>query len=616
VSDRLRLALQFDAAAMRRDLLRLEQGAWVDHFVKQNYDGAWTVLPLRAAEGAQHPIATIYSDPSAEAFVDTPLLARCAYFQQVLASFQCPLHAVRLMKLAPGSIIKPHSDHDLAAEYGKARLHIPVITNPGVEFWLNGERVVMGEGECWYLNLSAMHSVANRGDADRIHLVVDAVVNPWLEEQMMKAERAAARSAGSSPAPELRPQPLDAGPVPGDLEQFRAAVRQDLSLQRRLRDIEDRGAFVALVAQVASESACRTNPGEIEDAMRATRRLGHNSAIEPAERPRTLDATPELTGWIPFRIREAGSQPLVDWCYLGQERFTAPFFSDTIASSVRKPFNQLFLQETPIDRLIDRSAAHAGLRPAAFVFHGSRCGSTLMAQMAAALPGTVVISEAAPIDHVLQAPVSEDTRLEWLRALISVLGQPRRGEDRRLIVKFDAWHVVHIALIQRAFPGVPSVFLYRDPAALLASQLRMPGLHTVPGTLDPSVIGLDLAAAMDLDREEYSSRVLGSFYEAAAGHAAEGRVTLINYADLPQGAFTQVLDWCGPADRDDALERLRHVSQFDSKTPSLPYDATPSSRPAPSQRAIDMADRFIGPHYDRLEAIRLDQARRVVPGSE
>jgi hypothetical protein len=93
-------------------------------------------------------------------------------------------------------------------------------------------------------------------------------------------------------------------------------------------------------------------------------------------------------------------------------------------------------------------------------------------------------------------------------------------------------------------------------------------------------------------------------------------VTLINYAELPQGAFRQVLDWCGPADRDEALERLRHVSQFDSKTPSLPYDATPSSRPAPSQRAIDMAVRFIGPHYDRLEAMRLDQARRAVPGSE
>ena len=50
----------------------------------------------------------IYSDPACDTYVDTPLLARCPYFPQLLAAFQCPLHAVRLMKLTPGSIIKPH----------------------------------------------------------------------------------------------------------------------------------------------------------------------------------------------------------------------------------------------------------------------------------------------------------------------------------------------------------------------------------------------------------------------------------------------------------------------------------------------------------------------------
>jgi len=64
----------------------------------------------------------------------------------------------------------------------------------------------------------------------------------------------------------------------------------------------------------------------------------------------------------------------------------------------------------------------------------SRCGSTLVAQMLAALPQAVVISEAAPIDEVIQAGreipgLSLAEQAGWLRSIASVLGQPRNGED-------------------------------------------------------------------------------------------------------------------------------------------------------------------------------------------
>jgi hypothetical protein len=56
-----------------------------------------------------------------------------------------------------------------------------------VEFVLNQVRVIMNEGECWYLNLNEPHHVTNRGAADRIHLVVDCVVNDWLRDLMLAA---------------------------------------------------------------------------------------------------------------------------------------------------------------------------------------------------------------------------------------------------------------------------------------------------------------------------------------------------------------------------------------------------------------------------------------------
>ena len=186
--DRLKLPLQFDPAAMQLDLARLEADEWLDHFVRQNYTGSWSVIPLRASATARHPVMMIYSDPSCKEFVDTPLLARCPYFQEVLAAFHCSLEAVRLMKLTPGSVIKEHSDHDLSFEDGHVRMHIPVKTNSGVEFFLNQRRIVLAAGECWYLRLSDPHRVSNRGETDRVHLVVDAPVNAWLKELFQAAE--------------------------------------------------------------------------------------------------------------------------------------------------------------------------------------------------------------------------------------------------------------------------------------------------------------------------------------------------------------------------------------------------------------------------------------------
>jgi aspartyl/asparaginyl beta-hydroxylase len=252
MTDRIKLRFRFDAAAMRRDLERLAASDWVDHFVPQHYSGAWTVLPLRAPAGAIHPIKMIYSDPGCDAYVDTPLLAKCPAIQRSLAAFECPLQAVRLMKLRPGSAIKPHADFDLGLEQGRARLHIALATNPDVEFVLNGTRVVLGEGECWYLKLSDTHAVANRGAADRIHLVIDALVNPWLESQL----------AGGDSGPAAVPADRRS-----DLDRFRELVWRDASLQRELTDFDDRDGFAARVVATAARAGLRLTGGEICDAM-------------------------------------------------------------------------------------------------------------------------------------------------------------------------------------------------------------------------------------------------------------------------------------------------------------------------------------------------------------
>lgn len=194
--DRIRLPLSFDPARLARDLAQLGPADWTSHFVTQNYEGDWSAIGLRAPAGARHPVMMIYPDPGATDFTASPFLARMPYMQSVLACFDCPLGAVRLMRLAAGSRIREHHDHDLDAESGTARLHIPITSNRAVTFHLNGTPVPMNPGETWYLRLSDPHAVVNGGTTDRVHLVIDAVVNDWLRARLLEA--AAPRPAATS----------------------------------------------------------------------------------------------------------------------------------------------------------------------------------------------------------------------------------------------------------------------------------------------------------------------------------------------------------------------------------------------------------------------------------
>ncbi len=173
----------------------------------------------------------------------------------------------------------------------------------------------------------------------------------------------------------------------------------------------------------------------------------------------------DFSGWVPLRIYWRDSRPIVDWGHLGTRRFTEPFFTQTIDRCVRHPADLLFRPQTPLEELGDMAGAQAGVRPAGFIFHMSRCGSTLISQMLAASPENVVLSEAAPIDDILRAhfrnpAVTEEQRVQWLQWLVNILAWRRHPAEKHVFIKFDCWHVLFLPLIQRAFPDVPWIFLY------------------------------------------------------------------------------------------------------------------------------------------------------------
>lgn len=177
----LRLPLSFDVGPLVRDVEALGPEDWTRHFNTAYYEGSWSGVPLIGPAGETHPIRQLHPDPSSSESAPTEILGRCPNIAAVLERFECRIRSARLLRLAVGSVIREHTDHNLALEDGELRLHLPIATNPGVTFVVAGSRIDMQPGELWYTNVNLPHRVSNEGERDRVHLVLDCVVDDWVE---------------------------------------------------------------------------------------------------------------------------------------------------------------------------------------------------------------------------------------------------------------------------------------------------------------------------------------------------------------------------------------------------------------------------------------------------
>lgn len=173
----LKLPIRFDAEAMADEVRALPASAWVPHptgFIGN--EAVRLISPGGQAtdliEGPMGPTASLQG---------------CPYISEIMSALGCVWGRSRLMGLAPGKDVPSHVD---THHYWRThlRIHIPVITNPGVLFTCGEETVHMDAGECWLFDSFQWHRVENRGETQRIHLVIDTVGGGQLPELMAAAE--------------------------------------------------------------------------------------------------------------------------------------------------------------------------------------------------------------------------------------------------------------------------------------------------------------------------------------------------------------------------------------------------------------------------------------------
>lgn len=387
------------------------------------------------------------------------------------------------------------------------------------------------------------------------------------------------------------------------LDRFCAQVLEDVSLHDLLRAPDDTEDFIALTLATARARGFELDAQDLREAMR------HLPGIDCSRDRDVRETSLPPAGWLPAGTFWQRNELFLQWSYFGRDRLRDPFFEGSVQRCHFKPFNRLFRYSTPITRLADWLRDHPGLRPNGFIFHMSRSGSTLVSQMLASPGQNVVISEAPPIDAVVQAwhaqsDLSHDEHDPWLAHIVAALGQPRCGEEVNYFIKLDCWHTLALPLFRRVFPDVPWIFLYRDPVEVLVSQLKMPGMQMVPGMVGPNLFGLEASCDWQ-NRDDYHARVLARICEPALRQRRDGSGLFVNYRLLPEAVWTTILphfdvECC---DRDRAA--MAEAARFDAKSPSFEFtsDSETKQRDA-SATTRDAADRWLRDLYRRLETTK------------
>lgn len=327
----------------------------------------------------------------------------------------------------------------------------------------------------------------------------------------------------------------------------------------------------------------------------------------------------QIVNWLPVDALLVAGQPCVKWMEMRDVSLAEPFFFQTV-ERVKKAQPYAAEVVTGLEALLQLENISHSVPPSGFIFHTSRCGSTLLANACRALEGAIVVSEAAVVEKLLGRFFSCDTDATrtlfnslLIRGALSALGQRRLGTERRLYVKFSCLNVLQFEQVRRVWPNVPCVFMFRDPLGVIMSNLDNPPewmqFESIPEQAR-AVTGLAPDEALKLDSEERCARALGKFYAAGAELAANGAL-LLDFDELSSDTLVRAIKFFGITPNQNEITRITQAAQNYSKDPNtrkFEPDASRKQEPVPA-RVRDAAERWATEPYLRLKEL----AKQTIP---
>lgn len=278
-----------------------------------------------------------------------------------------------------------------------------------------------------------------------------------------------------------------------------------------------------------------------------------------------------LKGWIPYAYHSRTGE--VSWC-LPQGRAVQPFHDEYISHCRQYLVNALISPRISVDNMLRHADALTEIAdPAGFIFHLSRCGSTLVSGCLAQLEQCSVLSESPLLTEILLAGnINREDKKALLRLCLHLQGRPL-PEQPHIVVKWNAWDIFYWDLIREVWPQVTALLLTRDPIEILASHSKSAGRHM---SGDPALVHVhDVLgkSAIYVDPLEYRVQVLRELMVAMSQVSAESEVVLLDYAELDESALKKICSRFGIRVSPHQQMALRRRLGFNSKSPARTFKA-------------------------------------------
>jgi hypothetical protein len=299
-----------------------------------------------------------------------------------------------------------------------------------------------------------------------------------------------------------------------------------------------------------------------------------------------------LESWLPYKLTFNEDQPYCEWLFTGDKDFTEPFFDETIAKCRQLHYRKRKSIST-IEILPFWSNEIESVPPSAFIFHVSRCGSTLASQLLALDSTNIVLSEVPFFDEMLRKNIPR----QLLKAAMAFYA-PAKSDRKRLFIKTDSWHIFFYQQIRELFPQTPFVLLYRRPDEVMRSQQKKRGMHAIPGLIEPSLFGFEEGVhTMNLD--EYLGAVLEKYFQAFLDILEKDPLAIpVNYNEGPIAMVEKIAAISGTPLSSDVMKKIKDRAMYHAKYPGQVFAEEAVRGPLPDycKAAYDK--------YEVLEKIR------------
>lgn len=323
----------------------------------------------------------------------------------------------------------------------------------------------------------------------------------------------------------------------------------------------------------------------------------------------------DFKGMLPVDAVVAKGRPGLQWMDMSSVDIVEPFFQQTVERAKTDGNNRRELF-TEFDVLLQLEKELDSVSPTGFIFHSSRCGSTLVANSCRAINNSIVLSEANAIDKLVARLITDAGDIKtslysvFLRGVVHALAQRRNGNEQHLFIKFACCSFAQIQCIRRIWPNVPWLFLYREPVEIIVSNLKNvpPWLVDDDRRVLASITGTSADAVAEMRLEELCARTIGSLFSTAHGLANDNGM-LLNYTQLSVPVISRVLSFFKVSPSTDELETIARASQIYSKEASgmrtFVTDADAKQKLA-SSAIREAAAKWATEPYQLLEQRRLE----------